>query len=244
MTFMHKLSCRLALLKDRVAIGAMVLAAGAALFACEKPVALTDLTSGSLARLVVVPSAVRLFQGQTTRFTAVGLMSTGDTAWAGVLVSWTTTGGAIVDTTSSGGEHYGEYRAPQPTGQYKVVATASATGPSDTAIVTVAAVPVAAVSVTPAAASVVVGGAVQLSATPLDSAGNGLTGRAATWGSSNPNVATVDGSGLVTGATGGTAAITATTVREAGVTGSTGSAAPLAGDTVRTGVADGTRGET
>ena len=244
MTFMHKLSCRLALLKDRVAIGAMVLAAGAALFACEKPVALTDLTSGSLARLVVVPSAVRLFQGQTTRFTAVGLMSTGDTAWAGVSVSWTTTGGAIVDTTSSGGEHYGEYRAPQPTGQYKVVATASATGPSDTAIVTVAAVPVAAVSVTPAAASVVVGGAVQLSATPLDSAGNGLTGRAATWGSSNPNVATVDGSGLVTGATGGTATITATVEGKSGVSSITVSTVPVASVSVSPASANLQQGQT
>src|SRR5205823_4557899 len=138
---------------------------------CEKPVALTGPIGGSLARLVVVPRTIRLLQAQTTRFTAVGLMSSGDTATGGMSVSWTTTGGAIVDTTSSGGAYYGDYRAPQPPGQYKVVAMATATGLSDTATVTVDPVPVAAVSVTPAAASVVVAGTVQLTATPLDSAG-------------------------------------------------------------------------
>jgi len=66
MTFMHKLSCRLALLKDRLPIGALALGAGIALVACEKPVALTDPTGGSLARLVVVPRTISLLQGQST----------------------------------------------------------------------------------------------------------------------------------------------------------------------------------
>jgi uncharacterized protein YjdB len=70
-------------------------------------------------------------------------------------------------------------------------------------------VPVASVQVTPATASVVVGATVQLTATPLDSAGNALTGRTITWQSGDAGVASVSVSGLVTGVTAGSATITA-----------------------------------
>jgi ricin-type beta-trefoil lectin protein/Big-like domain-containing protein len=73
-----------------------------------------------------------------------------------------------------------------------------------------AAVPVAAVAVSPASASLTVGGTQQLSATPKDASGNALTGRAVTWASSAPAVASVSGAGLVTAVAAGTATITAT----------------------------------
>jgi hypothetical protein len=76
--------------------------------------------------------------------------------------------------------------------------------------------PVAAVTVSPATASVVVGQTVQLVATPKDASGNPLSGRVVTWTTSNATIATVSGSGLVTGGVAGTATITATSEGQSG----------------------------
>src|SRR2546426_6689813 len=68
----------------------------------------------------------------------------------------------------------------------------------------------------PASASVPVGQAVQLSAVTKDSAGTVLTGRTVTWASSNGAIASVNGSGLVTGVAVGAATITATSEGKSG----------------------------
>src|SRR6266545_7392706 len=70
--------------------------------------------------------------------------------------------------------------------------------------------PVASVAVTPATVSVPMGQTVTLTATPRDSMGNALIARVVTWASSAPAVATVSGTGVVTGVAAGTATITAT----------------------------------
>jgi hypothetical protein len=57
---------------------------------------------------------------------------------------------------------------------------------------------------------------VQLAATTKDSAGGVLTGRAVTWASSNTGVASVNGTGLVTGLLAGSATITATSEGKSG----------------------------
>src|SRR5206468_101258 len=96
-----------------------------------------------------------------------------------------------------------------------VSATAHPGGKAANATVTVTAVPVASVLVTPAVASLPVGGTVQLSATTNDSAGNVLTGRPVTWASSNTAVASTSGSGLVTAvAAGGAGGATSTGTSE------------------------------
>src|SRR5207245_1164673 len=77
--------------------------------------------------------------------------------------------------------------------------------------------PVAQVSVTPASATLAVGGAQQLAATLTDSSANVLTGRTVTWASSNTAVATVSVTGLVTGVAAGAATITATSEGQSGV---------------------------
>src|SRR5205814_7389783 len=87
--------------------------------------------------------------------------------------------------------------------------TATSEGQTGTAALTVTTVPVASVVVSPATASRQVGQTVQLTATPQDVGGNALTGRVVTWSSSNTSVATVTGSGLVTGVAAGPATITA-----------------------------------
>ncbi len=76
--------------------------------------------------------------------------------------------------------------------------------------------PVAQVTVAPASASVARGATRQLTATLRDASGNVLTGRTVTWGSSNPSVATVNASGLVTGVGVGSATVTATSEGKTG----------------------------
>jgi uncharacterized protein YjdB len=76
--------------------------------------------------------------------------------------------------------------------------------------------PVATVSVSPATATVGIGGAQQLTATLRDASGLVLTGRTVTWASSNVLVATVNGSGLASGLVVGTATITATSEGQSG----------------------------
>jgi uncharacterized protein YjdB len=77
-------------------------------------------------------------------------------------------------------------------------------------------VTVVSVDVTPASASVPVGGTEQLTATPKDAAGQPLTGRTVTWATDAPAVATVSAAGLVTGVGAGSATITATSEGKSG----------------------------
>lgn len=86
--------------------------------------------------------------------------------------------------------------------------TAACSGVADTVSVTVSQL-VASVSVSPATPSVTAGGTTTLSATALDSKGVTVPGATFVWSSSNPSVATVSGSGLVSAVTAGTASITA-----------------------------------
>lgn len=87
---------------------------------------------------------------------------------------------------------------------------ANALGKFGIATVTVTNTPVASVVVQPGAVDVQAGQTYQLVALVLDAAQNPLTGRAITWTSGTPSVATVSNTGLVTAAAPGTARITAT----------------------------------
>ena len=77
-------------------------------------------------------------------------------------------------------------------------------------------VPVASVPVSPGSAVVVLGDVVHLTATPRDPAGKPLTGRPVTWTSSDPSVATVNSSGVVTAVGEGSTTITATSEGQSG----------------------------
>src|SRR5205807_1690391 len=237
MTFKHKLACRLALLKDRFAAAAAAVVVAVAVFSCEKPVSTTGPVS-SVTSVVVSPPSVTLQPNQDQDFTAVAFTAAGDTAQTSV--SWAVTGGAITDMGASNGRHYGRYHS-NPCGTFTVTATSKPDGNAGSASVSVpCAIPVASVSVSPASASVQVGNTVQLTAAPKDANGNPLSGRTVTWSSSNPSVATVDGTGLVTSVVAGSATITATSEGKSGtasvtVTPVTGQFA--IGDSVQTTVA-------
>ena len=235
MTFMHKLSCRLARLKDRVACVSAAALAAAVVLGCERPVGSTD-TGSPLAQFLIAPQVVTLQQNQTQDFTAVGLTATGDTAT--IAVAWSATGG-VLDTSSQGGRHYGHYRATS-CGDYTVTATSipgAMHAAASVSVVCPGAVPVDTVVVSPATARVFVGATVQLGATPQDSTGNPLSGRTITWTSSNGGVAGVNSSGLVTGVSAGTATITATSGGKSGSAAVTVVAVPVASVSVSPGSA-------
>src|SRR5437660_3714475 len=207
-------------------IGIAAAAAAAVIIACEtdiSPVGPVD----SVSQLVVSPHTVTLQPGEAQAFMAVGFTAAGDTAQ--INVTWSVTGGSLVDTSSAGGRHYGDYEGTS-CGGFKVAATSHPGEKSDTASVAVVCPPpaVASVDVTPPSASMQADQTVQLTATPKDANGAPLSGRTVTWSSSNTAVATVSNGGLVSGVTPGTATITATSEGKSGTSTITVTPVPVA----------------
>src|SRR5947208_1084964 len=160
-----------------------------------------------VAAVTVSPAAPTVQVGQTAQLTATPRDASGNPL-AGRVITWQSSNGAVASVNGSG------LVTAVATGAATITATSE--GQSGTAVVTVSNVPVASVTVTPASASVPQGATVQLTATPRDANGTALTGRVVTWGSNNTAVATVSGSGLVSGAGAGSATITATSEGQSG----------------------------
>lgn len=175
-----------------------------------------------LVQMVLIPTGVTLSVGSAQQFSVYGRNNTGDSV--AVSVSYTATGGSITPA--------GLYTAGSVPGAFQVMANATRSSLADTASVAVSSVPVASLSVSPATTTLFVGGTVQLTATAKDSAGNVLAGRAITWSTSTPAVASVSTSGKVTGVAVGSATITATSEGKSGTATVTATLAPVASVTV------------
>src|SRR3989441_622327 len=160
-----------------------------------------------VAAVTVSPAAPTVQVGQTAQLTATPRDASGNPL-TGRVITWQSSNGAVAMVNGSGLVTAGAVGS--------ATITATSEGQSGTAVVTVSNVPVASVTVTPASASVQQGATVQLTATPRDANGTALSGRVVTWGSNNTAVATVSGSGLVSGAGAGSATITATSEGQSG----------------------------
>jgi len=180
------------------------LVGGALLAACERQPNALDPDFG-VTSVGVTPQTYTLQVGDSVQLTATVVTSNGRPPHN---VSWTSSAAAIASVSASGmvrGRAAGAARVYAASGSKKdsaVVTVTSSTPPPP--------VPVALVTVTPATASMAVGGTVQLAATPKDASGNVLAGLSITWTSSNTGVSAVSGSGLVTGVAAGSATIGAT----------------------------------
>ena len=151
----------------------------------------------------VNPSGVSLFIGQTAQLDAVALDSVGDTlSLTGRTVTWKSSKGSVASVNGAGLVTAGNIG--------NAVITATVDGQQGFASVTVAQVPVANVLVTPSLDTLVLGQSTNLSAQPVDSAGDPLSGRTVTWNSSDDNVAIVSSTGHVVSQGAGTATISAT----------------------------------
>lgn len=204
MPFMHKLSRRLALLKDL----AWVIPA-CAFLSCELPVQPSDNPLGP-SRLVLSPQSKMIRVNQTTSVAAQAQTTTG----SAVVIAVTfrvhgTAGGQILTTVDSASWKLCRYQSFATSGVDTVFATL-ASGIADTAVIQVTPMPVTAMTLTPATATVSLGGTAPFSANLRDSLGNTLAGRAVTWRSTATSVATVDASGVATGISIGTSSIIAT----------------------------------
>ena len=170
-----------------------------------------------VASVSVTPATATIGVGQTAQYAAITRDAFGNPL-GGRTVTWSSSNPAVATVNGAG----------QATGVAVGSATLTATseGKSGTAAILVTNVPVASVTVSPATASVPAGQTVQLTATLKDANGNTLTGRTVTWSSDNTAVATVSGSGLVSGVAAGAATITATSEAKTGTSAITVTAPP------------------
>src|SRR5205823_1002502 len=164
-------------------------------------------TAVPVASVTVTPSPASVQAGQQVQLTAT-LKDANGNVLTGRVVTWssnrtsvaTVGGNGLVSGVTAG----------------SATITATSEGKSGTSSITVTAVPVASVTVSPSPASVQQGATVQLTATPKHANGNPLNGRVVTWSSNNTAVARVNGCGLVSGVTAGSATITATSEGKTG----------------------------
>ncbi len=158
-----------------------------------------------VATVDVTPATAAIQPGAEVELSAVPRDSSGNFVPRGIF--WSSSDSSIA-TVVKGPPGTG---TAQVTGMADGVATITATsgGVDGTVEITVVA-PVASVVVTPEADTVIKGATRQLTAEPRDANDNSLTGRDVTWATSDPALATVDATGLVTGIRPGTVTITAT----------------------------------
>ena len=153
----------------------------------------------SVERVSVTPDSAALLVGDTVRLSAAALDGLGHEV-AGASFAWSSADTLVATVDSAGLVRAG--------GDGTATITATSGSASGSATVSVEQ-SVQAVSVTPDAAALVVGDTVRLSAEALDGNGYPVSGADFSWSSSDPAVATVDGSGLVRGVAEGAATITA-----------------------------------
>lgn len=183
----------------RARLGVIVMLTGlAGAVACTEP---TDVPSVSA--IVVTPDSMDLAL-TTTRTIAVQLVGPSGEAVTGRTITWSSSNPSIAAVSSTG--------TVTPVSLGVVVITVSAGGKRAEVRVRVVDEPVASVRITPIQSVHIVrlGQSVQLVAECLNAQGQVLADRSPLWGSSNPLVASVNSTGLVTGVSVGQASISAT----------------------------------
>jgi Bacterial Ig-like domain (group 2) len=183
------------------ALGAAIITFGACGGDSVDPIAVSSVS--------VSPGTASVAIGATTQLAAATLDGNG-TVITGRSVTWSTSNASIA--TVSGGLVTGV--APG-----NVTISAASEGKTGSAVITVQPPPVATVTITPAAPTVVEADTVRLTAVLRAADGSTLTGRTITWTSGTPANATISNAGLITGVQPGTSLITATSEgRSASVT--------------------------
>jgi hypothetical protein len=172
-----------------------------------------------VATVTVTPPISTIAPGGTVQLQAVTQDADGATL-TGREITWSSSDDAVATVSSTG-------LATGVAGGSATI-TGSSEGKSGTATVVVQ-VPVASVVVQPEEAAIAASETAQLIAVTRDAAGNELSDREVSWSSSNTDVASVSGAGLVTGVADGTATITATAEGQSGSAVITVATASIAG---------------
>jgi len=161
----------------------------------------------TLTSITVSLSVSSVHVGEPAAATAAGLDQKGGSIATGT-VTWSSSAPTVASVSAGG------VVTALAVGSTSITATAS--GKTGQATLTVTPIPIAAVVVTPSVAAVIVAGTQQLAASTIDAGNNVLTGRSITWTTSDPAKATVSATGLVTGVAIGTVTITATSEGKTG----------------------------
>jgi uncharacterized protein YjdB len=221
MTFKHKLSVRLALLKDVLPLMPLL----GLLAACERASMLAPpiKTNINVSTIVTVPASVNLDPGQSKQFASYGRTPAGDSV--DINVTWQAVGGGLISAS-------GLYTAGTLQGDYAVKATLippAAIGAPVTAVPMRTSVvhvdPVAQIVVAPASTSVVTGGTQQFAAYGRRGAGDSVA-LSVVWSATG---GTISSSGLYTaGATPGGYVVNASADGLTGTATVTASSVPVA----------------
>jgi hypothetical protein len=173
-----------------------VLAVSALIIACGG----TSEPAVVVASVEVTPATTSRQVGETLQLSATVKDAAG-AILSGQSVTWSSSAASVASVSASG------VVTAHVLGT--AVITAASGSKSGIATVNVVPPPIASISVGPTNDTLLVGETVQLSATLRDGANNVVTGRTVTWTSTNTTIATVSGTGLVTGIGDGTATISA-----------------------------------
>ena len=154
-----------------------------------------------VATVDVSPAVESRQVGQTVQLSATVKDAAG-TILSGQPVTWSSSAATVASVSSSG----------LVTAHALGTATITAASGSKSGIATINVIPppIANITIAPTNDTLLVGESLQLTATLRDAANNIVTGRTVQWTSTSPTVASVSGSGLVTGVADGNATITAT----------------------------------
>lgn len=165
-------------------------------------------SQAAVASVSITPSSGNLVVGRTLTLTAVAKDDQGRDL-PGRTITWASDAEAIATVSGSG------VTTGVALGSAKIKATSE--GKSAEATLTIIAVPVASVTISPDTAVLKLSETRQLAATVKDDLGNVLTGRTVRWSSASASVAKVDSvSGMVAGQDDGTTTVVATVEGKAG----------------------------
>ena len=165
----------------------------------------TPTPTPTLAALALAPQAPSLAPGATRQMTATGTYSDGTSKDISATVTWTSSSPTVASVSNTG--LVGAIAA----GSSTISAASGGLTASTVATVTSPSVTLTGLTLSPLTPSITKGATRQLTATGAYSDGTSRDlSTSATWSSSNPAVASVSSSGLVTGVAAGTATVTAT----------------------------------
>jgi uncharacterized protein YjdB len=160
---------------------------------------ITVLPAG-VATVEVTPSSASRRVGESIQLSAVARDAVGSVL-PGEPIAWSSSAASVASVSNSG------FVTANAIGTATI--TAASGSRSGIATITVIPEPIGSIAVTPTSDTLLVGETVQLTPTVRDINNNVVTDRTLTWASANPTIASVSGTGLVTGVGDGVTTVTA-----------------------------------